>query len=328
MSTIADQYRILDQRPAWVDRSSRGWLRIEGRDAVPFLHALVSNDVERLTPGEGTYAAYLTPQGRMIADLEILHRGDVLLTGVAPGVAGPLASRMDQSIFAEDVRVSDVSAGFASMLVIGATAARDVSQAVALDIARLHALPELGQCDIAGGFVMRSGDAPLDAFTVVVSTETRASMVRRLEGAGAWLADDTLATALRVAAGRPLFGVDMTEETIPLEAGLLERGISTTKGCYVGQEIVIRILHRGAGRVAKRLVTLAWTPESPVAPPAGTPLVADTRAVGHLTSIAPALTGDGLAGLGYVARDWAVIGRRVTIGSATGAVAEVTGFAR
>jgi len=328
VSTIADQYRILDQRPAWVDRSNRGWLRIEGRDAVPFLHALVSNDVERLTPGEGTYAAYLTPQGRMIADLEILRRSDVLLIGLAPGVAGPLASRLDQSIFADDVQVSDVSSSFAAMLVIGATAARDVSQAVAVDIARLHALPELGQCDIAGGFVMRSGDAPLDAFTVVVSIEARASMVRRLESAGAWPADDALATALRVAAGRPLFGVDMTEETIPLEAGLLERGISTTKGCYVGQEIVIRILHRGAGRVAKRLVTLSWTSEPPVAPPAGTPLVADTRAVGHLTSIAPALTGDGWAGLGYVARDWAVIGRRVTIGSPTGAVAEVTGFAR
>ncbi len=328
MGSIADQYRILDQRPAWVARSDRGWLRIEGRNAVPFLHALVSNDVERLTPGEGTYAAYLTPQGRMIADLEILHRGDALLAGVAPGVAGPLSSRLDQSIFAEDVRVSDVSSSVAALLVIGATAARDVSRALDVDLALLNSLPELSQCDIAGGFVMRSGDAPLDAFKVVVSTGAREPTVRRLEEAGAWPADDALANALRIAAGRPLFGVDMTEETIPLEAGLLERGISTTKGCYVGQEIVIRILHRGAGRVAKRLVTLAWTPESPIAPVGGTPLVADDRAVGHLTSVAPALTGPGLAGLGYVARDWAVTGRTVTIGSATGPVAEVTGFAR
>jgi folate-binding protein YgfZ len=328
VSSIADQYRILDQRPGWVDRSDRGWLRVEGRDAVPFLHALVSNDVERLTPGAGTYAAYLTPQGRMIADLEILHRGDVLLAGVARGVAGPLASRLDQAIFAEDVRVSDVSGGFASMLVIGATAARIVSQGLDVDIARLNALPELGHCDIAGGFVMRSGEAPLDAFTVVVSTGDRGDTVGRLERAGAWPADDALATALRIAAGRPRFGVDMTEDTIPLEAGLLDRGISTTKGCYVGQEIVIRILHRGAGRVAKRLVTLAWTAESSVAPAAGTPLVADDRAVGHLTSVAPALTGDGWAGLGYVARDWAVIGRTVAIERATGTAAKVTGFAR
>ena len=63
-----------------------------------------------------------------------------------------------------------------------------------------------------------------------------------------------LVESLRIDAGRPRFGVDMTDDTIPLEAGLLERAISTTKGCYVGQEIIIRILHRGGGRVAKRLV--------------------------------------------------------------------------
>ncbi len=328
MNSIADQYRILGQRSAWVDRADRGWLRIEGRDAVPFLHALVTNDVERLRPGDGTYAAYLTPQGRMIADLDILHRGDALLAGVASGLANPLAARLDQSIFSEDVRVLDVSSSVAAIFVVGATAAADVSRAANVDAERLKALPELGQYDVAGGFVMRSGEAPLDAFAVVVPADARESAVRRLEDAGVWPADDALATALRIGAGRPRFGVDMTEETIPLEAGLLERGISTTKGCYVGQEIIIRILHRGSGRVAKRLVTLAWMSDSAVVPAAGTPLVADGRTVGHLTSMAPALIGSGFIGLAYLTRDWAIVGRTVAIGSGAGPLADVTGFAR
>ena len=69
---------------------------------------------------------------------------------------------------------------------------------------------------------------------------------------------EELSTSLRVDAGRPLFGVDMDTDTIPLEAGLLERAISTTKGCYVGQEVIIRVLHRGGGRVARRLVKIAF----------------------------------------------------------------------
>jgi folate-binding protein YgfZ len=133
---------------------------------------------------------------------------------------------------------------------------------------------------------------------------------------------------LRIAAGRPAFGVDMTAETIPLEAGLLDRAISTTKGCYVGQEIIIRILHRGAGRVAKRLVTLKWDGphgDVPVAP--GTVLLVVGRPAGQLTSVAPALRDKGLIGLGYVARDQATVGGTVAIGE-DGPAAEITGFAR
>ena len=127
-------------------------------------------------------------------------------------------------------------------------------------------------------------------FTVVVPIARRQDVVDRLDAAGVQSISDALLESLRIEAGRPRFGVDMTEETIPLEAGLLDRAISTTKGCYVGQEIVIRILHRGGGRVAKRLVTLSFeTP--PAAPPApGTPLLDGGKNIGQLTSVSPSLT--------------------------------------
>jgi len=328
VTSIVDQYRITRERAGWTDRKGRGFLRIDGRDAVPFLQALVTNDLDRLTRGGGSYAAYLTPQGRMIADLEIHHRGDAVIAAVAPGVTASLAARLDASIFTEDVRVADVTSTLADLLVVGAAAAAVAGDVLDADRDAVSALSELGQLDTADGFVARSGEAPVDAFRIVVSENARARVATRLEAAGAHRLGDALVDALRVAAGRPLFGVDMTDQTIPLEAGLLDRGISTSKGCYVGQEIVVRILHRGGGRVARRLVTLAWRPTDGDPPAPGTSLVHESRTVGHLTSVAPALTGDGLIGLGYVARDLAVPGQIVRVGEDDATEAAITGFAR
>jgi tRNA-modifying protein YgfZ len=121
------------------------------------------------------------------------------------------------------------------------------------------------------------------------------------------------ADVTRIEAGRPKFLVDMTADTIPLEAGIEDRAISLTKGCYVGQEIIIRVLHRGAGRVAKRLVGLALEPGA-TAPMAGAPVASGDRAIGAITSatVSPAL-GHAIA-LGYVHRDFAEPGTPVVVG--------------
>jgi len=328
VTSIVDQYRITRDRAGWTDRSGRGLLRIDGRDARQFLQALVTNDIARLTRGDGIYAAYLTAQGRMIADLEIYHRGEALMAAVAPGVADSVATRLDASIFTEDVRVSDVTSTLADLLIVGAAAPAIVGHVLDLDEAAVAALSELSQVDAADGFVVRSGEAPLDAFRLIVSADARERVASRLEAAGAHRMSDGLVDAMRVAAGRPAFGIDMTDQTIPLEAGLLDRGISTSKGCYVGQEIIIRILHRGSGRVAKRLVMLAWSPADGTRPGPGTALVHESRTVGHLTSVAPSLTGDGLIGLGYVSRDLAVVGQTVGLGETAASEATITGLAR
>jgi hypothetical protein len=109
---------------------------------------------------------------------------------------------------------------------------------------------------------------------------------------------------LRVEAGRPEFHVDMTAETIPLEANLLDRAISTTKGCYVGQEVIIRVLHRGGGRVAKRLVQLQFDGGEARVPSAGTALSADGREMGRVTSAVWSPRAGAAIGLGYVHRDF------------------------
>jgi folate-binding protein YgfZ len=143
-----------------------------------------------------------------------------------------------------------------------------------------------------------------------------------LHAEGAVDLDDIAAETLRVEAGIPKFGADMTEDTIPLEAGIEGRAISMTKGCYVGQEVIVRVLHRGHGRLARKLVGLSIVDEGAL-PPAGSVVRFDGREVGRLTSAAwsPRLQ-RGIA-LAYLHRDHTAPGERVEV---NGAAAEVVGL--
>ena len=138
---------------------------------------------------------------------------------------------------------------------------------------------------------------------------------------------DELFTALRVDAGRPLFGVDMDTETIPLEAGLLDRAISTTKGCYVGQEVIIRVLHRGGGRVARRLVKIKFDGEASGQLQPGAGLRIGDREAGRVTSLAPALDDSGAIALAYLRREFAEVGQKVLADGPSNVEGVVTGFA-
>lgn len=327
MTSIADQYRIITTAACWIDRSTRGRIRFAGSDARSFLQGLLTNDLSGLAAHQGVYSAYLTPQGRMLADITVLDRGDSLLGLVAAGTGASLTTRFDLLIFAEDVAVTDVSSQSCEIDVTGGQAAALVALATGASAAELAALPDLGVVNIAGGFVLREGVSPFPAYRIVVETASREQIVAALDAGGATLMTEDLATALRIEAGRGAWGHDLGDDVIPLEAGLLERAISTSKGCYVGQEIVIRILHRGGGRVAKRLVTLSFDNSVTEAPAAKAALIVDGVAAGHLTSVAFSPAQGRFVGLGYLRREAAEIGRQTVVGD-SGAAALVTGFAQ
>jgi len=328
MTRRSDQYRIIAEGAGWHDKRTRGRLRIEGRDAAAFLHALVSNDVESLAEGRGVYAAYLTPQGRMIADLRVYRRSDHLLVDTPPSLAASLAARLDQLIFAEDARVSDVSALLSQAGVVGGSAAAIVARAFDLDRALVESLPLRAQLAAGDALIVRTDDADLPSFDLFVPAVGFEAATARLAGAGAVAAGPELVEALRIEAGRAAFGVDMTADTIPLEAGLLDRAISTTKGCYVGQEVIVRVLHRGGGRVAKRLVRIDVEAAHADVLPAGAVLLADGREVGRVTSAAWSPRLEHGVALGYVHRDAAEVGRHLTVKAETGDVpATIVAFA-
>jgi len=330
MDDIATQYRIIISAPpgaGWIDRTDRGRLRFEGADRVSFLQALLTNDVAGLAPGAGTLALYLTPQGRSIADLHVFVLSDSVLADVPGPVTAKLAAALDALVFTEDVRVTDVSSAIRQISVVGAGAAAVLSDLTGKTEDALTELPVWSHVPLPGGIVARTDEFGVKSWDVLVDQAELIGVVDALERHGVMRASDAVAELLRIEAGHPRFGVDFTEETIPLEAGLLDRAISRTKGCYVGQEVIIRVLDRGAGRVAKRLVRLSVDGMRDL-PPTGARILFDGRDVGQLTSVAMSPNAGGAHALGYVARDVAEPERTVTLSWADRTTpARITGFA-
>ena len=265
-----------------VDKSGEGRLRLTGADRVAWLQGLVTNDVAALQPGQGCYAAYLTPQGRMISDLRILATREALLLDVPTVARAAVAARFEQFIITEDVVVEDVTARIARLGVHGPAAAAAVAAALDVPAAVVATLGEHAHVDVefqdAPVIVAGACDLGVPGYDVYCAADRVTDVAARLFGAGARDITADAWDTLRIEAGLPLFGVDMDTDTIPLEAGIEDRAISQTKGCYVGQEVVIRILHRGGGRVVRRLVAWAADAESPaqaVVPGPGTPLSID-----------------------------------------------------
>ncbi len=312
MVGIGNQYRIIDTKAGWHERAARGRLRVEGADRLAFLQALLTNDIDALKPDRGVYSAYLTPQGRLIADMRLYDRGDFILADVPLSVTAALVTRLDGIIFSEDVRVSDVSTSMAAIGVVGGRAAEWLADATGASAGVLSALPVLGVVDRTPHVIVRGDEAPCPTFDVFVPQEARAGFLARLEATGVERVAQDVAETLRIEAGRPAFGVDMDEHTIPIEAGLLERAISQTKGCYVGQEVIVRVLHRGGGRVARRLVKLAFDPALETPPLHGTSLHVNGEDVGRITSASWSPRLGRVVALGYVSRETAEGGGTVT----------------
>lgn len=286
-------YRALHERAGWIERHDVGRLWVRGQDRRSYLHGLLTNDIEGLSAGSACYAALLTAQGRMITDMHVFERGDVLLVTLPRPLAGNVRDRLEQFVFSEDVQVEDATATTVQIGVYGPLAdkiAGELPSGLSLT-------------------VMPGGDFGLHGFELITTPDGKPALVDALTEAGVVPVSDETVEACRIEAGVPRFLVDMTEETIPLEAGIEDRAISMTKGCYPGQEIIIRVLHRGGGRVARRLVRIGLPAGAPV-PQRGAALQAAGpaeagRHVGAVTSAAqsPAL-GRPIA-LGYVHRDFA-----------------------
>jgi folate-binding protein YgfZ len=319
-------YTALRTGAGIIDRSDLGRILLTGADRRSYLQGLLTNDIDALTAGTGCYAALLTAQGRMIADMRVLELGDAVLLDVAPHVTETVRAHLERFVFSEDVQVRDVTRDRAEVGVYGPGASSLVSR---VTNAGLDHLPSFGstQATFDGSplVVVHSDEAGVDGYDVILDRAAADALTTALIAGGAVLVNRQEAEAVRIEAGRPRFGQDMNEDTIPLEAGIEERAISRTKGCYVGQEVIIRVLDRGHGRVARRLVGLSLSPEAAVPAP-GTVIGSGEREIGRVTSAvrSPAL-GRPIA-LGYVHRDFVFPGTRVAVGS-TPAVVVATPFA-
>jgi tRNA-modifying protein YgfZ len=320
-----DQYGALRTGAGLVDRSARGRLRLTGVDRRTYLQGLLTNDIVALEPGGGCYAAYLTPQGRMIADARVFETGDALLVDLPGDVAAAVRDRWTQFIFSEDVQISDLTAATSEIGVYGPRAGQVLEDAFAAARVRDEPFPSAallgsmplnsnGQWNFRGApaFLLCSDDIGVMGFDVVVEVEAADALVDLLRQSGGLIVQAEAAEACRIEAGRPVFHLDMDEDTIPLEAGIEDRAISLTKGCYVGQEIIIRVLHRGHGRVAKRLMGLTFDSSAAVRSRGDRVQVAE-REIGVITSATRSPSLGRPIALAYVHRDFVAPGTVVSV---------------
>jgi folate-binding protein YgfZ len=318
-------YDAARRRAGLIERSDLGRIVVSGKDRASYLNGLLTNDIVSLRAGHGCYAAYLTAQGRMVADLFVYELGDVILLTLSRDVKDAVLAKLDQFVFSEDVQLGDATEAFTQVAVVGPLAASVVAEVLGLDPGAVGALPEHGnvRAQFAGqpAILLRTADAGEPGYDVLVDASAAGGLVQRLEEAGVERVDAGTADVLRVEAGVPRFHRDMDEETIPLEAGIESRAISLTKGCYVGQEVIIRVLHRGHGRVARRLVGLTLDGES--VPPSGAPVRAADREIGRVTSGVASQALKRPIALAYVHRDFAEPGTAVTVGGVTALVSRL-----
>lgn len=325
---IGEGYRALRGGAAVAERRDVGRILVTGADRRSYLQGLLTNDIAALTPGTGCYAAMLTAQGRMLTDLRVLELGDAILLDVPRTVTARIREHLDRFVFSEDVQVEDTTATQAEIGVYGPDAVR-VLAGCGVSGSDQSPVYSSSRGTVAGAdaVVVRSDDYGVPGYDLIVDARAIASVVAALTEAGAVPASDDDLEIARIEAGRPVFGPDMDQDTIPLEAGIDDRAISRTKGCYVGQEVIVRVLDRGKGRVAKRLVGLAFDPAAEVPAP-GAIVRAASREAGHVTSAVRSAALRRPIALAYLHRDFVEPGTSVDVEGGGSAAVSALPFVR
>ncbi len=303
--TLSADYRALSDGCGLIDRCERGKLTLRGAGAVEFLNGQVTNELDSLHPGEGCYAAFLTHKGKMLGDLRILAAGEtqtgapaellldterVALQGLFDmirrfkvgyevelekrtlqsgllSLVGPHAQAVAERAIEDLPYAADAAAGPATERAPAAAALGASEHA--------HAPASIAGCAVR--LIRTAGPAGLDV--LCDATDTMSVQAALIE-AGAHPVSEAAGEILRVECGRPRYGVDLDDTVIPQEAGLNERAVSFTKGCYVGQETVARLHYRG--KPNRHLRGL----RAPVALAGGEELRLGERVVGRVSSAA------------------------------------------
>jgi folate-binding protein YgfZ len=236
--TLASEHRTLIEGCGLIDRSERGKLALGGAEAKSFLQGQVTNDVEGLRPGTGCYAAFLTPKGKMLGDLRILDAEGELLLDTERIALQALFNMIRRFSIGYDVVLHKRTLESGLISLIGPEAQR-IAGADELP-AEEHAHTGLEIDGIAARAIRT--DLGID---LLCQSGESAALIEALLARGASAVGEEAVECRRIESGRPRYGIDLDETVIPQEAGLNDRAVSFTKGCYVGQETVARLFYRG-----------------------------------------------------------------------------------
>jgi folate-binding protein YgfZ len=298
-----DGYTAAHRETAVIERTDRGFVRVYGRDPVRMLQGLISNDLARADATRAVYAVVLTPKGKMVCDVRVLRLGDELLVETDAAAVAALLGHLRKFVPPLFARFEDVTPQWAVLGVYGPHARQLLAHTFDASLPSELAEDDANalNVDAASLSAIATSHTPRGGFDLVGAPAAVGAAAQRLRVAGAQPLDAAALHVLRIEAGRPRWGVDMDENTIPLEAGLRARAISETKGCYTGQEVIVRILHRGHVNWQLRGVLLGELEP----PPAAAPLLhpGDYRKIGRITSAARSPELAQTVALAYVRRE-------------------------
>jgi aminomethyltransferase len=303
------ELRVLLEGAGLYDMGWQAKLVLSGEDRVRWLNGMVTNNVRDLALNHGVYSFVLNPQGRNQGDLVSYNRGDYLLVTTDGEQAPKLKEIFDRYIIMDDVEVEDISGKLGATGIAGPKATSTLSS-IGIDVLGLEPgqVSDLVWRDI-GVTVARSVLPYLDGYELWSTRENLERVWDALVAAGATPVGSEALELYRIVRGVPRYGVDLRERDLPQETGQ-QHALNFAKGCYVGQEIVERI--RSRGNVHRIFVGLEIEGGPP---PAGSPISAEEKPVGEITSAArvPLPSGERTLALGYIRREFEAPGTPVRI---------------
>ena len=303
--------------------AARGRIRVSGSEATMFLNGLMTNDMKSLAANRWMPAVFPTVQGRLIGAVRVIRGGEpTFLIDTETASHDAVLKTISRFTMAGDFKVTDVTAETALLTVQGPGAGEVIEKVFETPASEIppNGVSEV-QWQSLPATIIRASHTGENGFDIVIDSSRKAELLQALETAGAQpISEDTL-EILRVEAGIARFGLDIDETSVVPETNL-DDAVSYTKGCYVGQEIIVRIKHRG--HPAKKLTGLRFETDAPIEIGA-TINSTENQEIGRVTSavVSPQL---GTIGLGYVRYEHLAEGTRVIAGDGINATVTALPF--
>jgi folate-binding protein YgfZ len=327
-SDAHDEFSALLTGSGIYDLGFRSRISLTGGDRVRWLNGMVTNNIRDLAVGRGLYAFLLNPQGRILGDMLVYNAGESLIVETDRGQVEKITATFDHYIIMDDVEVTNIGEEQTALGLAGPKS-RAILNAAGIEVPELQPLQMIApkcncDCGCVECTVVRGEDASRESYEIWLASKDVYKTWSALVAAGATPVGSEALEMQRIAAGVPLYGVDIRERDLPQETEQM-RALNFNKGCYVGQEIVERI--RSRGNVHRKFT--GFLMDGAAAIEAGAKIIAgkagDEKEVGDITSVTVLRTrsGEQTLALGYIRREVGVPGREVMIGTVKATVIQL-----
>jgi folate-binding protein YgfZ len=327
-SDAHDEFSALLRGCGIYDLGFKARISLTGGDRARWLNGMVTNNIRDLAVGHGVYAFLLNPQGRILGDMLAYNAGESLIVETDRSQAEKIAATFDHYIIMDDVEVKNVGEEQTALGLAGPKS-RAILNAAGIEVPEMQPLQMIApkcncDCGCTACTVVRGEDADHESYEIWLASKDVYKTWSALVAAGATPIGSEALEMQRIAAGIPLYGLDIRERDLPQETEQM-RALNFNKGCYVGQEIVERI--RSRGNVHRKFT--GFLIEGTAAVEAGTKISAgkagDEKEVGDVTSAAVLRTpsGEQTLALGYIRREVGMPGREVMIGAVAATVIQL-----